>query len=418
MKVNGTHYHTIWMEGSSVFMIDQNLLPFEFKIHEAKTCHETCLAIINMITRGAGAIGAAAGFAMAQAFIEEGAPFGYAQGEGRGASEGMRISDFGFRNGGELETMDNGQLTMNNGKGTSEGMRISDFGLRIEEHHAHGAMRLAKMQYVEQARKEIEATRPTARNLFYATEKVFNAGLISIEAAVAEALRLAEENLSDAIKIGEHGNELIKEGFRILTHCNAGWLGFVDYGSALSPIYMAHREGKKIHVYADETRPRSQGARLTAWELKNEGVPHTIIPDNAGAYLMSKGMIDMVIVGADRIAANGDTANKIGTFEKAIVARQFGVPFYIAAPTSTFDLSIPDGNSIVIEERNEDEVHFQSGPDEEGVIRKIRVTSPGSQAFNPAFDVTPAEFIKGIITEKGVVDASVETIRRLLAPAF
>ena len=399
------------MEGSSVLMIDQNALPFEFRIYEAKTCHDTCQAIITMITRGAGAIGAAAGFAMAQAFLEEGA-----RGEGRGKSEGFTISDFGFRNDNEVpEEPNNEERAKGEGRRASEGMGISDFGFRKEVRSAQDALRIADWQFIEDAKREIEATRPTARNLFYAAEKVFTAGLISIEAAVTEAQRLAEENLSDAMKIGEYGNELIKDGSRILTHCNAGWLGFVDYGSALSPVYVAHRSGKNIHVYADETRPRGQGARLTAWELQNEGVPHTIIPDNAGAFLMSKGMVDMVIVGADRIAANGDTANKIGTFEKAILANQFGVPFYIAAPSSTFDLSIPDGNSIIIEERNEEEVHYQTGPDEKSVIRKIRVTSPGSAAFNPAFDVTPAAFIKGIITEKGVVEATLEAIQELFA---
>jgi S-methyl-5-thioribose-1-phosphate isomerase len=324
------------MEGRSVFMIDQNALPFKFRIHEAKTCHETCKAIRTMITRGAGAIGAAAGFAMAQAYLE--AP--------------------------------------------------------------------GNLQYIENAREEIKSTRPTARNLFYAVEKVFEAGRNSIENAVNEAQRLAEENIADALKIAEFGDGLIKDGSGILTHCNAGWLGFVDWGSALAPIYRAHRRGKNIFVYADETRPRSQGARLTAWELSNEGVPHIIVPDNAGAYLMSKGKIDMVIVGADRIAANGDTANKIGTFEKAIVAKEFGIPFYVAAPFSTFDFSLTDGSLIDIEQRSQDEVLFQSGPDEEGVIRCIRVAANDSGALNPAFDVTPAKYITAYITEKGMVSAS------------
>jgi len=355
MKVSGKHYLTLWFDSKTgiVSMIDQNALPFAFKIHEAKTHHDTCRAIITMITRGAGAIGAAAGFAMAQTFCE-----------------GMG---------------DGGRGTIDGGQGTRDGFYTT-----------------GQLDFFVQARKEIEATRPTARNLFYATEKVFNAGMISAGEAIKEAQRLADENVAAALKIGEYGNALIKDGLRILTHCNAGWLGFVDYGSALSPVYVAHEQGKKLFVYADETRPRSQGARLTAWELQNEGIPHTIVPDNAGAYLMSKGMVDMVIVGADRIAANGDTANKIGTFEKAVIAREFGVPFYVAAPLSTFDLSIPDGTHILIEERSEEEVHYQSGPDEQGIIRKIRVTSPGSAAFNPAFDVTPAEYITGIITEKGI----------------
>lgn len=347
MNVNGKHYRTIWMEGSSVLMIDQNALPFDFKIYDAKTYRETCHTIRTMITRGAGAIGAAAGFSMAQAFIEG------SKGEGRGA----KADDY-----------------------TSEQLHFFDL-----------------------ARKEIEATRPTARNLFYATERVFNAGLISVEDAVQEAQLLADQNIADAKQIGEYGNTLIQNGSRILTHCNAGWLGFVDYGSALAPLYIAKEQGKDFFVYADETRPRNQGARLTAWELQNESIPHTIVPDNAGAHLMSQGMIDFVIVGADRIAANGDTANKIGTFEKAIVAKEFGIPFYVAVPFSTIDFSLSDGSQIPIEERDENELLTYSGPDADGVIRTIRMASPGSHALNPAFDVTPAKYITGFITEKGIL---------------
>jgi methylthioribose-1-phosphate isomerase len=356
MNVNGKHYRTIWMEGSSVFMIDQNALPFEFKIYKASTYLETCCAIKTMITRGAGAIGAAAGFAMAQAFQER----------------------------------------TNNKKNP---WRQGD----TQKANCH-EYATEQLSFFENARLKIEATRPTARNLFYATEKVFTAGLKSPGAAMAEAQKLANENIDEALKIGEFGNSLIKKGSRILTHCNAGWLGFVDYGSALAPLYVAKTEGKDFFVYADETRPRNQGARLTAWELQNEGIPHKIIPDNAGAYLMSRGMIDLVITGADRIAANGDTANKIGTFEKAIVAKEFGIPFYVAVPFSTIDFSLTDGWQIPIEERDEDEVLTYSGPDSEGVIRTIRMASPGSAAFNPAFDVTPACYITGFVTEKGIIE--------------
>jgi methylthioribose-1-phosphate isomerase len=340
MNVNGTHYRTIWMDGSSVFMIDQNSLPFEFIIYEAKTYRDTCHAIHTMITRGAGAIGAAAGFAMAQAFLQ--------------GSSNMEFRNFEF------------------------------------------------LTYVESARKEIEATRPTARNLFYNTERVFNAGLKGVETALREVQLLAEENIADAKQIGEYGSKLIENGSRILTHCNAGWLGFVDYGSALAPMYIAKQQGKEFFVYADETRPRNQGARLTAWELQNEGITHKIVPDNAGAYLMSRGMIDFVIVGADRISANGDTANKIGTFEKAIVAKEFGIPFYVAVPFSTIDFLLKDGSQIPIEERSEDEVLTYSGADKDGVMHTIRIASPGSHALNPAFDVTPAKYITGFVTEKGI----------------
>jgi methylthioribose-1-phosphate isomerase len=347
MKVNGIDYRTVWMEGRSVFFIEQNLLPFQFSIHESKNCAESCHAIRTMMVRGAGAIGALAGFAMAQAALE--AP-------------------------------------------------LSEF-----------------LSYINKSRAAIELTRPTARNLFYAVEKVYDAALDSPPAAVAEAQELAARDASDSMKIGEYGSALIHDGMNIETHCNAGWLAFVDYGTALSPIYTAHLKGKKIFVYADETRPRSQGARLTAWELNQAGVPHTIIPDNAGAYLMSLGKIHLMIVGADRIAANGDVANKIGTLEKAIAAREYGVPFYVAAPTSTFDAACPDGNLIPIEERGEDEVLYQEGITSDGRLEKILVCSPGSSAFNPAFDVTPARYITGIITEKGIIKPTTDAIHLLLS---
>ncbi|MES0326728.1 MAG: S-methyl-5-thioribose-1-phosphate isomerase [Gammaproteobacteria bacterium] len=332
MKVEGKDYRTVWMEGNTVCLIEQNLLPFEFKIFRAENYRETCMVISTMIVRGAGAIGATAAFAMAQAFVESG----------------------------------------------------------------------NDVEFVKNARKEIENTRPTAQNLFYATERVYHAGQVSIEQAVNEAQKIADEDADACKKIGELGNELIKDGANIETHCNAGWLAFVDYGSALSPIYAAHRNGKQVFVYADETRPRGQGARLTAWELKNENVPHVIIPDNAGAHLMSQGKIDMMIVGSDRIAANGDVANKIGTLEKAIAAKYYGIPFYVAAPTSTIDFNCASGKDIPIEQRNEDEVLYQSGPNAEGKLEKVRISSPGSEAINPAFDVTPAELVTAIITEQGI----------------
>ena len=312
------------MEGASVFLIEQNLLPFKFQIFKSNSYRETCRAIKTMIVRGAGAIGAAAGFAMAQAVLE-------------GAD-------------------------------------------------------------IKKAKKEIEATRPTAQNLFYAVDRVFNA-----DDPAREAQKIADEDAESCRRIGEIGSKLIRDGANIETHCNAGWLAFVDYGTALAPIYAARDRGRKIFVYVDETRPRGQGGRLTAWELKNENIPHAIIPDNAGAYLMSQGKIDIVIVGADRIAANGDTANKIGTFEKAICAKEFGIPFYVAAPTSTFDLKCMSGKDIPIENRSENEVLYQTGTTKNGKMEEIRVCSPGSSAVNPAFDVTPAKYISGIITEKGIL---------------
>ncbi len=271
-------------------------------------------------------------------------------------------------------------------------------------------------RYIEAAAKRIKATRPTAQNLFFAVDKVFIAAKISDDprkTAVKEAQAIADRDADDCRRIGEIGSGLIKKGYRIETHCNAGWLAFVDYGTALSPIYAANKQGKKIFVFADETRPRSQGARLTAWELKNEKVPHAVIPDNAGAYLMSLGKVDMMIVGADRIAANGDAANKIGTLEKAIAAKEYGVPFYVAAPTSTFDLKCASGKRIPIEERSQDEVLYQTGLTARGKIEKILVASPGSGAINPAFDVTPAKYIKGIITEKGIIKPDKRSIKKL-----
>ena len=345
MKVNGTHYRTIRMEGNSVFMVEQNALPFRFSIYESKNYLETCEAITTMIVRGAGAIGSAGAFAMAQAFMEN------------------STNDSAF---------------------------------------------------IEQAKKTIANTRPTAQNLFYAIDRVYKVGVAEgVESAIAEAQAIAEENMEEGRQIGLFGRELIHDGTHVMTHCNAGWLGFVDYGTAVSVIHLAHEQGKKFFVWADETRPRSQGARLTAWELVNAGIDHAIVPDNAGAWLMSQGKVDLMIVGADRIAANGDTANKIGTFEKAIIAKTFGVPFYIAAPLSTFDMQCPDGKNIPIEQRSEDEVHYQTGPDKAGTMHTIRVTAPGSSAINPAFDVTPASYITGIITEKGIIEPIWENIKAL-----
>jgi methylthioribose-1-phosphate isomerase len=339
MNIAGKHYRTVWMEGEEVKLIDQTLLPFQFEIYTAKNYNDICYAIRTMIVRGAGAIGATAGYGMALAFLQ------------------------------------------------------SD-----------------SIEYVEQARKELDATRPTARNLFYATERVFNAGFKSPNLAIYEAEQIALEDEIAGLNIGINGNTLIRDGFRILTHCNAGWLAFVDYGSALSPIYLAHKERKEVFVYVDETRPRGQGARLTAWELQNENVPFVVVPDNAGAHLMAKGLVDMVIVGADRIARNGDVANKIGTLEKAIVAHHYGIPFYVAAPLSTFDKDCTNGSCIPIEERNQDEVLWQSGPDKKGDIHTIQMCNPGAKVMNPAFDITPSELITAIITEKGVIKPTEEAI--------
>jgi len=348
MKVNGTHYRTVWMQNSDVMLINQIKLPFAFEIYRSQTYSKTCTVISSMLVRGAGAIGATAGYAMAQAVMEL-----HAQGIGA----------------------------------------------------------------VESAKNEIESTRPTAQNLFYATNRVFATYLAtgSVAATVDEAQAIADEDAMACKQIGQFGKSLIKDGFRIETHCNAGWLAFVDYGSALSPVYAARDDGKSVFVYADETRPRNQGAKLTAWELNQEDIPHSIIPDNAGAYLMSLGKVDMMIVGADRIAANGDVVNKIGTLEKAICAKEFGIPFYVAAPSSTFDLSCEDGRAVIIEERSPDEVLFADGLTKDGADMRIRVSSEHSQAVNYGFDVTPAQYITGIITVKGIINADRESISRTIS---
>lgn len=348
MLINNKQYKTVWIEGSEVVMIDQNLLPFELKFLRCSSYRDTAIAIKDMNIRGAGAIGATAGYAMAQAFVE--------------------------------------------GKFKSE-------------------------DWIRNARYEIEATRPTAQNLFYATQRVYEVAIASdtpVEAALQEAESIAYEDESSCKSIGEFGEELIQEGMNIETHCNAGWLAFVDYGSALSPLYEARKNGKNFHVWVDETRPRSQGARLTAWELFHEGISHAIIPDNAGAHLMQQGKVDLMIVGADRIAANGDVANKIGTLEKAIAAKYYNVPFYVAAPLSTFDMRCETGQHIPIENRSGDELLYQEGPDIQGVMRKIRVSSPYSKGINPGFDITTNDLITGIITPKGIVKPTIESIKQLL----
>jgi S-methyl-5-thioribose-1-phosphate isomerase len=338
MRVHGTPYRTIWMDGTTVRLIDQNRLPFEFSVVDCPTHGDTAAAVREMVVRGAPALGAAGAFAMAQALAE--------------------------------------------------------------------APARDPWPFAREARARIAATRPTARDLFAGIEHAWAAAEASpaspAEAALAAAQAFADASVESCRRLGEHGAALVPDGARVLTHCNAGWLATVDYGSALAPVYVAAREGKRLHVWVDETRPRAQGARLTAWELANEGVAHAVIADNAAAHFMSRGEVDLVIVGADRIAANGDVTNKIGTLGKAVCAREFGIPFYVAAPFSTFDAHTPDGAAVTIEERAEDEVHFQTGPDEHGALRRIRVTAPGSPARNPAFDVTPARLVTGIVTDRGV----------------
>jgi methylthioribose-1-phosphate isomerase len=219
---------------------------------------------------------------------------------------------------------------------------------------------------------------------------------------VKTASAIADEDAASCEAIGLYGAGLLTDGARVLTHCNAGWLAFVDWGSALAPIYAAQRQGKSISVYVDETRPWNQGSRLTSYELGNEGVEHRVIPDNASGFLMQQGKVDIVLVGSDRIAANGDVANKIGTYEKAVIAHELGIPFYVAAPTSTLDPNCPSGSAIPIEERSEDEVLFCKGLLDDGGFGRVRIAPRGARALNLAFDVTPARYISGIITQKGI----------------
>ncbi len=243
---------------------------------------------------------------------------------------------------------------------------------------------------LRRAYRTLLRTRPTAADLKHALDRVMQ----HLDDPVAEAEHIADEYVERMRKISEAGLPLIKNGCRALTHCNAGWLAIVDWGSATAPIYLAHRKKRKVFVWVDETRPRNQGANLTSWEFMQEGVPHKVIADNAGGFYMRRGEVDLCIVGADRIAANGDVANKIGTYQKAVVAKENGIPFYVAAPSSTIDLQCRSGDDVPIEERDEDEVHF---------VGNTRVTPRGAQAGNPAFDVTPAKYITGIITERGIV---------------
>ncbi len=251
------------------------------------------------------------------------------------------------------------------------------------------AQAIVKDVDIKEAAETIKTARPTAYDLFYAVNYMLKHKDSPIEAANDYVDSVVDKCKS----IGEHGNELIKQGDSILTHCNAGALATVDYGTALAPMRAAHNNQKDIFVYADETRPRLQGARLTAWELYNEDISHAVIVDNAAGHYMQRGKIDLVIVGTDRIVANGDIANKIGTYEKAVLAKENDIPFYVAAPVTTFDKDIQNGLDIPIEQREQNEVTH---------INDTKITPNGSEAFNPAFDVTPAKYITGFITEKGV----------------
>lgn len=344
MLIKGLPYRTLWRTGQHVEIIDQTCLPFAFNTRLLTSLEDVCQAIRTMQVRGAPLIGATAAYGVV-------------------------------------------------------------LGIQDQAQDAH----------VMAVVKQLVATRPTAVNLAWAAHRMCQQLLAIPEAARAEqswdmALAIADEDVRQNLAIGQHGKALIarqatvnpRQAVNILTHCNAGWLATVDGGTALAPVYAAHDAGINIHVWVDETRPRNQGASLTAWELAQHGVPHTVISDNAGGYLMQNGQVDMVIVGADRVTRSGEVCNKIGTYLKALAAYDNQVPFYAAVPSPTIDWQLERGAEIEIEIRDAEEVAYMSGWSEQGGLQKIRVIPHESPALNPAFDVTPARLVTGIITERGI----------------
>ncbi len=362
MKVGKQHFRTIWLspdDDQVVQIIDQRLLPHRFVIEEVRTVGQMANAIREMHVRGAGLIGASAGYGMYLAAIEA--------------------------------------------------SRAGSFDRDLAE-----------------AAAQLKATRPTAVNLAWAVERQLIAiakGKTPQEKIVLAretAKKIAAEDEEHCRMIGQHGVNLIEqiaqrkngEPVNVLTHCNAGWLAFVDYGSALSPVYAAHDRGLAVHVWVDETRPRSQGSKLTAWELGQHGVPHTIIADTAGGHLMQRGDVDLVIVGSDRTTRAGDVANKIGTYLKALAARDNQIPFYVALPSTSFDWAIRDGSEIPIEERGPDEVKRVEGW-HDGELLEVSVAPENSPAANYGFDVTPRRLVTGLITERGVSKPDEKSILKL-----
>ena len=356
MKVDGKPWRTIWLEpdGWSVGVIDQTRLPHRFETRRLATLADAADAIATMVIRGAPLIGATAAYGMCLALRQD----------------------------------------------------ASDDG-------------------VERARATLLATRPTAVNLRWALDEMVAAvrnrpRAERVAVAYARAAEIGEEDVAINRSLGWHGAGLIediaakKKGkpVNILTHCNAGWLATVDIGTALAPIYTAHDAGVAVHVWVDETRPRNQGASLTAWELNHHGVPHHVVADNTGGHLMQRGLVDMAIVGADRVTANGDVCNKIGTYLKALAARDNGVPFYIGLPSPTIDFAIAEGRDIPIEERAGEEVATMTGETADGRIETVRVVPKGSAVANYAFDVTPARLVTGLITERGVVAPTRDALAR------
>lgn len=357
MRIDGEQYRTIWVEddGWTVGIFDQTKLPHSFETKGLKTAADAARAIKDMLVRGAPLIGATAAYGICLAMRED----------------------------------------------------TSDKNL-------------------DAASKLLMATRPTAINLRWSVDEMVDTVRSlprekRVLAAYARAAEICDEDVEMCRMIGAHGLKLIEKIARtksgnpvnILTHCNAGWLATVDWGTATSPIYQAHEAGIPVHVWVDETRPRNQGAALTAFELGHEDIPHTIIADNAGGHLMQRGEVDMCITGTDRTAANGDVANKIGTYLKALAAADNEVPFYVALPHPSIDWSLQDGFEIPIEERGPEEVTQMTGRTSKGQVITVDIAAPGSPAANPAFDISPARLITGLITERGVCEASPEGLLRL-----
>ena len=354
MKIEGKEYRTIWFENNVVKIIDQTKLPHKFIIKDLKTVKDAINAIKIMEVRGAPLIGATAAYGLVLSIIE------------------------------------------NNDQ-----------------------------SFLKKSAEDLINSRPTAINLKWAVDRMLNklSGVNSdkiLEIALKEAKEICEEDINFCKNIGLNGLKIIeeiynkkKETVNILTHCNAGWLATINWGTATSPIYHAHKKGIPVHVWADETRPRNQGANLTSYELNEEQVPNTIIADNTGGILMQRGEVDMCIVGTDRTLANGDVCNKIGTYLKALAAKDNGVPFYVALPSSTIDWKIKNYKEIPIEERNSEELSHIEGLDENGNIKKIQIYPKKSKSMNLAFDVTPAKYVTGLITEKGLCEASEEGLKKL-----
>ena len=354
MKIAGKEYKTIWFHKNVVKIIDQTKLPHQFVIKNLKTVKEAINAIKTMEVRGAPLIGATAAYGLVLSIIEKN-----------------------------------------------------------------------EQNFLKKSAQELINSRPTAINLKWAVDRMIKklSGVNSdniLEIAIKEAKEICDEDIKFCENIGLNGLKIIEEIYNkkkdtvnILTHCNAGWLATINWGTATSPIYHAHKKGIPIHVWADETRPRNQGANLTSYELNEEGIRNTIIADNTGGILMQRGQVDMCIVGTDRTLSNGDVCNKVGTYLKALAAKDNDVPFYVALPSSTIDWKIKNSKDIPIEERSSEELSKIDGVDENGKVKKVQIYPNKSKAMNLAFDVTPAKYITGLITEKGICEASEKGLKNL-----